>query len=333
MCTVSVIIPTYKHRDFVVQTLESVLSQSFSDYEVIVVNDGSPDDTERVLRPPIESEKIRYFRQPNRGQAAARNRGLAEAHGELIAFLDDDDLWLPDKLQWQVDLLGQFPQAVLAYGDCEVFGRRGPGEPSGDGPDEEIFCGDHTDRLLELNHIVSPGCTLIRADVLRTIGGFDELLWGADDWDLYLSLSRQGPFAYRKRTALLYRRHDDNASRDSFRMYLNCCIVQRRHDRLQPPGKRPPARPLNRRMRTHYCHECIRRAQVAIRARDLRSGLGWWTRAARIDPTFTLNHADPPAALVEAIFPEYAANWVNRAIRAVRWRLRPVLDSVTKAMD
>src|SRR5271170_3450676 len=99
---VSVVIPTYNHRDFVVEALESVFAQTFTDYEVIVVNDGSPDDTAAVLRPYIESGRIRYIEQENRGQAGARNRGLAEARGEFVAYLDDDDLWLRDKLAWQV---------------------------------------------------------------------------------------------------------------------------------------------------------------------------------------------------------------------------------------
>ena len=97
MATVSVIIPTYNHVDYVAETLETVFAQTFGDYEVIVVNDGSPDGTAEVLRPSREAGRIRYIEQANAGQAAARNRGLAEARGEFIAFLDDDDLWPPDK--------------------------------------------------------------------------------------------------------------------------------------------------------------------------------------------------------------------------------------------
>lgn len=329
MCTVSVVIPTYRHRDFVAQTIDSVLAQSFDDYEVIVVNDGSPDDTEQVLHSLVEAGRIQYFRQRNQGQAAARNRGLAEARGKFVAFLDDDDLWPPDKLKWQIELFDLFPQAVMAYGDCEIIGRRGPGEPTAFGPASELFCGDLQGELLEVNHIVSPGCTLIRTDVLRKLGGFDAEIWGADDWDLYLRLSREGPFAYRRRTALLYRRHAENASQDDYRMYLNCCKVQQRHDRLQPPGKRPPRRPLNRRMRTHYCHQCLRHAEAALRRRAVGEGLRWWSRAARIDAGIVLSDPDAQAALVEAIVPRSAAPSVNRVVGAIRWRLRPVFQSLS----
>jgi len=332
MCTVSVVVPTYKHSDLVVQTLESVFAQTFSDYEVIVVNDGSPDNTGQVLQPLAESGKIRYFRQANRGQAAARNRGLAQARGEFIAFLDDDDLWPAGKLQWQLELFKTYPQSVLVHGDCAIIGHRGVGEPSAAGPTSDVFFGDLHDELLELNHIVSPGCTLIRADVLKRIEGFDERIWGADDWDLYLKLARQGPFAYRRRTALLYRRHDDNASQDHYRMYLNCCTVQRRHDWMQPPGKRPPRRPLNRRMRTHYCHQCLRQAESALRRHALAGGLQWWSRAARIDAGIVVNDPTVPAALVDAIFPEPAAAWLNRVVGAVRWRLRLAFQSLSEAV-
>jgi glycosyltransferase involved in cell wall biosynthesis len=114
--TVSVVIPTYRHDAFVVQTLDSVFAQTFSDIEVIVVNDGSPDDTAALLRPIAQQGRIRYLEQANVGQAFARNRGMAEARGEFIGLLDDDDLWPPDKLAWQVEVLRAHPKAAVVYG-------------------------------------------------------------------------------------------------------------------------------------------------------------------------------------------------------------------------
>jgi glycosyltransferase involved in cell wall biosynthesis len=109
---VSLVMPSYDHRKFVLGTLEPVLAQSFTGYEVIVVNDGSPDDTAGLLRPLVETGRIRYFEQENAGQPAARNRGLAECPGEFIAFLDDDDAWPADTLEWQVELLRTHAPAV-----------------------------------------------------------------------------------------------------------------------------------------------------------------------------------------------------------------------------
>src|SRR4051812_10173624 len=103
--TVSVVIPTYGHCRYVLETIESALGQTFSSNEIIVVNDGSPDDTVVVLQPYTQTGRIRYFEQPNAGQASARNRGLAEATGEFVAFLDDDDIWPADKLAWQIQAM------------------------------------------------------------------------------------------------------------------------------------------------------------------------------------------------------------------------------------
>ena len=119
---VSVIIPTYKHQDFVLATLDSVFAQTFTDYEVIVINDGSPDDTAEVLLPLAEAGRIRYIEQKNTGQSIARNRGIAEAQGEFIALLDDDDLWPPDKLEWQVEALRRQPDVALIAGPAASHG-------------------------------------------------------------------------------------------------------------------------------------------------------------------------------------------------------------------
>ena len=116
MPAVSVIIPTYNRRAYLFETLASVWAQEFTDYEVIVVDDSSPDDTAEALRPLVEAGRVRYLRQPNAGQAAARNHGMAEASGEFLAFIDDDDLWPPNKLGWQVELLRAHPDWVMVAG-------------------------------------------------------------------------------------------------------------------------------------------------------------------------------------------------------------------------
>ena len=225
MPKVTVIIPTYKHRDFVLATLDSVFAQTFTDYEVIVVNDGSPDDTADVLKPLAEAGRIHYIEQANQGQAAARNRGLAEARGEFVAFLDDDDLWPPDKLQWQVETLTTVPDAVLVYGCNKSIGI-GAGKVF---PDYEAPSGLVRAFFLRQNCIGSPGQTLIRASALASIDGFDRLIWGADDYDLWFRLAKVTRIELWQRVALYYRKHSLNASRDLLRMHQNCEIVLRRH--------------------------------------------------------------------------------------------------------
>lgn len=227
MPKVSVVIPTYKHRDHVLAAVGSAFDQGYPDLEVIVVNDGSPDDTAGVLRPLAEAGRIRYVEQPNAGQAAARNRGLAEARGRYVALLDDDDTWPPGGLAALVAALDADPAVVLAYGYAEIA-RAGeptyrfpaaPGGPSGD-----VF-----DRFVGEGWLRSPGQALMRTATLRAAGGLDPVIWGTDDWDLYLTLSAAGRFAYVDRCTLRYQLHAGNASNQFWRMFVNARKVRRKH--------------------------------------------------------------------------------------------------------
>ena len=118
---VSVIIPTYNRAAKVRNAIASVLAQTFSDLEVIVVDDGSSDDTGQILGESF-GDRIRYYAQANQGVSVARNKGIAEARGEWIAFLDSDDLWEKDKLEWQFKALERFgPQCGACYTDTRFF--------------------------------------------------------------------------------------------------------------------------------------------------------------------------------------------------------------------
>jgi glycosyltransferase involved in cell wall biosynthesis len=118
---VSVVIPTYNRADKVGKTIESALTQTFTDFEVIVVDDGSSDDTGRILREAF-GDRIRYFAQANQGASVARNKGIEQARGEWIAFLDSDDLWEKDKLESQLEALERFgPACGGCYTDTRLF--------------------------------------------------------------------------------------------------------------------------------------------------------------------------------------------------------------------
>ena len=122
---VSVVIPTFNRAHLIMRALQSVLTQTFTAWETIVVDDGSTDDTETVVL-SLGDSRIRYCRQPeNRGPAAARNRGMREAKGEFIAFLDSDDEWFPDKLELQVARFRELPETVgLIYTGAQTPHRR-----------------------------------------------------------------------------------------------------------------------------------------------------------------------------------------------------------------
>ncbi len=206
--TVSVIIPTYNRGWVLGEAVESVLAQDYADYELIVVDDGSTDATESVLQP--YEERIRIFRQKNRGVSAARNTGIRAASGMLIAFLDSDDLWLPAKLGHQVAFFQQHPDAVACQTE-ETWIRNGvrvnPGKrhrkPSG-----MIF-----EPSLELC-LVSPSAVMTRRTLFDQVGLFDESLPACEDYDLWLRVSCRFPI-HRLPTPLIIKRggHSDQLSR------------------------------------------------------------------------------------------------------------------------
>jgi glycosyltransferase involved in cell wall biosynthesis len=214
---VSVVIPTYNRAGVVKEAVDSVLAQEYNDFELIVVDDGSTDNTSEVLVPYGDDVTVLF--QENKGVSAARNRGIAEASGRYIAFLDSDDLWLPRKLSAQVEFFNRRPDALICQTE-EVWVRNGirvnPGKrhkkPSG-----MIF-----EPSLELC-LVSPSAVMIRRDLMERAGGFDETLPACEDYDLWLRISCRFP-VYLIEIPLIIKRggHDDQLSKgtglDKFRI-------------------------------------------------------------------------------------------------------------------
>ncbi len=184
---VSVVIPTYNREGMVGQAIDSVLCQDFSDFELIVVDDGSTDKTPDLLR--SYGERIRIIRQPNRGVSAARNAGIRAAAGSLIALLDSDDEWLPGKLKTQIEFFKSHPEALICQTE-EIWIRNGQRvnpkkrhkKPSG-----WIFTPS-----LELC-LVSPSAVMMRGELFDRVGFFDEDLPACEDYDLWLRVSCRYP--------------------------------------------------------------------------------------------------------------------------------------------
>jgi glycosyltransferase involved in cell wall biosynthesis len=176
---VSVIIPTYNRSAMVREAIASVLAQCDADFELIVVDDGSTDGTLEML---AGLDGVSVARTEHRGVAAARNYGVTMAHAPLIAFLDSDDLWAPDKLRRQLDFMRQFPDCAISQ-TSELWirdgGRVNPGlrhlKRAGD-----IFL----DSLQTC--LISPSAVILKTDLFHSLGGFDEDLAAAEDYDLWL---------------------------------------------------------------------------------------------------------------------------------------------------
>lgn len=183
---VSVIIPTYNRRDLVREAIASVLAQTYRDFELVVVDDGSNDGTAEAVR---EIAGVRYFYQPNRGVSAARNRGVALSNGELLAFLDSDDIWQSRKLESQVAFFGAHPQAQICQTE-EIWLRHGVRvNPHNK---HRKFGGDIFARSLELC-LVSPSAVMLRRELFERVGGFDEGLPACEDYDLWLRIAATVP--------------------------------------------------------------------------------------------------------------------------------------------
>lgn len=182
--TVSVIVPTYNRWPRLAAAVRSVLAQSYRDFELIVVDDGSTDDSAVELAQFASA--LRYFHQERRGVSAARNLGVAQSRGRLIAFLDSDDLWQPDKLAVQVRFMETAPQVKICQTE-EIWLRNGVRvnpklkhrKPSGD-----IFIAS-----LQLC-LVSPSAVVLTRELFDQVGGFDESLPVCEDYDLWLRIAR-----------------------------------------------------------------------------------------------------------------------------------------------
>ena len=205
---VTVLIPTYNRGWVLKEAIDSVLSQDFEDFELIVVDDGSTDNTQDIL--DGYDRDIMVLRQDNRGVSAARNAGIASASGRFIAFLDSDDLWLPGKLASQVDFFNSNPEALICQTE-ELWIRNGKRvNPKNR---HKKFSGMIFKHSLPLC-IVSPSAVMLKKSLLNKTGVFDESLPACEDYDLWLRISCKYP-VFLIDTPLIIKRggHEDQLSR------------------------------------------------------------------------------------------------------------------------
>lgn len=184
MPAVSVVIPAYNSAAFLRQAIDSVLDQTYSDLEIIVIDDGSSDDTEAVAR--SFGDRVSCFRQQNRGVSAARNHGIKLARGQYLAFLDADDLWAPQKLAEQIPLFDQDAEIGLVYSDWGVVSEDGESQASFHSS-RPAASGYVFDELVRTGFILTSG-TVVRRSCLADVGYFDETLSIAQDYDLWLRI-------------------------------------------------------------------------------------------------------------------------------------------------
>ncbi len=215
---VSVIIPVYNAARYVSETLDSLFAQTFTDFETILVNDGSPDtdELERVLRPYLS--RLIYLKQENRGPSAARNAAIKAARGEYVGLLDSDDTWMPDFLTEQMKALRQDSSIDLIYSDALLFGDSPLAGRTfmQSVPSHKVI---NFESLLRWETSIITTCTVVRRQALIDAGLFDEGFFRSEDFDLWMRLAhRGGRFACLRQVLARHRLHGASLAADKSRM-------------------------------------------------------------------------------------------------------------------
>jgi glycosyltransferase involved in cell wall biosynthesis len=260
---VSVVIPVYNCVEYTPAALESVFAQTFTDFEVVLVNDGSPETEmlERLIDP--YQGRICYVKQANRGPSAARNTGIRAANGKFVAFLDSDDRWPPEYLDAQIRLFDKNPSLDLVYTDAVYFG---------DIPlARKTFMQSLTppvnfEELLVQGSQIAPSATVVRKQAIIDAGLFDEALRGAEDYDLCLRIAhRRAKIIYQSKVFALRRLHSRSLTCDDTRMLEALECVLSKLDKNLSLSSETRSLLLNRlaSVRTYICLENGKRQLVS----------------------------------------------------------------------
>ena len=276
---VSAVIASYNMGRYLGAALDSVLAQDYRPLQVIVVDDGSTDETASILAAYRQREGLQVIRQANGGQTSAKNRGLSAATGKYVAFCDADNVWLPGKLTRQVQLIEERQGVAVVYGDVALID--GAGRPLAT-PAVRRYSGRITRPLLFDNFVTFNTALVLRAAVVEC-GGFDPALRMAIDYDLWLRLSTRYEFHYVPETFAQYRVWEGQMSRNLEGRFENAFAMMTRFFAAYPDAVGERDR------RAAWAHSLVSRARWRLRDgrreeawSDLRQALRhrWWDRRA-----------------------------------------------------
>jgi len=204
---ISVIIPCYNQAHFLGEAIKSVLNQTYKIYEIIVIDDGSNDNSSVVAS---TYPNVKVIRSKNQGVAEARNKGLGVSKGKYVVFLDADDRLLPEALEINLKFLKKHPESAFSTGSIRYIDSYGNPMPT---PNQLCFAKDHYKEMLRLCFIGGcPGRILFRRDIFDFIGGFNSYTSPAEDYDMYLRVTRSFPIYCHETVVTEYRQHESNAS-------------------------------------------------------------------------------------------------------------------------
>jgi glycosyltransferase involved in cell wall biosynthesis len=318
--SVSVVVTAYNHARFIDTALQSVIDQTYPDHEIIVVDDGSTDDTPR--RVAQFGDRVRLIRQPNQGVASSRNTGIREARGRLLAFLDGDDVWEPEKLAVQVAAAAAHSQSGLIAVDGVEFDGRTVLRPSLYPASDvaELLRGrssltrDCYEVLLKVNLLVTTSQVVIPRAVLDEVGLSDARFALASDWDLYLRIAAAYPITFLARRLVRYRYLETSASGPKqdrpLRLAPDEIAVLRKHLRSAPPSYRPLIRTL--------VHEKILRTSnwaYYNSEADRAWARGYLWSLFRHNPTSTVLACFLGALYSPQPLTQFVGKWLRRVVR------------------
>ena len=327
MPQVSVIIPAYNAERTIKQTIESVQQQTFQDFELIVINDGSKDRTVELVQ-SIKDERLKIFSFENGGLPVARNRGISHATGEFIAFLDADDLWTPDKLELQLTALKQHPEAGVAYSWTSFMDVNDQGEAVSFLPSPKYsFEGNVYEKLLVSDFIHSGSNTLIRRQAIASAGEFDPTLKSCEDWDYWLRLATNWHFVVVPKHQIFYRRTPGAMSSKVEVMKEAALIAMEKAYKAAPPElqylKTYTLTSFHKYCAGQYLEHCTDISEVRQAQEHL------WS-AIRLQPKTLLDKATQKLAikfLLKRVFPpkiaSYLFQWIRKPIGMPAPKLQP----------
>lgn len=287
----TVIIPAYNQGHYLGQAIDSALAQTRDDFEIIVVDDGSTDDTAAVARAYAADARVRYIHQPNAGLSAARNTGIRNARGRYLTFLDSDDLFLPQKLEQLTAHLEADSRLGLVSGQAIPIDESGArlgaifDQPL---PDEG--------RRLLLGNPLHVGSVLLRRSWQEKVGLFDETLRSYEDWDMWLRLALAGcPMASLDTPVSLYRFHTAQMTRDGSQMTTaTFAVLQKLFARDDLPASWRSMRNVA------YSRAYLRAAAQAYRSGPYAAAAGYLKQAAELDASLLADNGKPLALIMAA---------------------------------
>ena len=227
MPMITVVLPSYNSMRYIAETMETVLNQTYQDFEVLVVNDGSTDGTPNWVDQLSQREpKVRMVSQANQGLAGARCTGVINARGKYIAFIDDDDLWEPTKLEKQVNSLESNPQAGLCYTWTALADSNGKATGRVIASNAE---GNVWQQMTEMNIVCCGSTPMIRRSCFDEVGLFDHQISPSDDWDMWWRIAAKYEFTVIKEPLIRYRQHPNNSSKKCDHMLATSRILIERN--------------------------------------------------------------------------------------------------------